>query len=574
MDLIYQQLLERNERETKPFVSIYDSYTSLLSLTDTLQAKCAAAEIEVENLRRQIQDGKGGSSSSTLNTSAMKSAMKNETRLRDKLEQLQEEFNAMVKKERETASSLQEAQILNSKNEKTIKTLIDELEDEKSKTSRLEQQLMETGSSSKLAEEQNDKLKEAIRSLQGENDELKKENLIFEGRLLAEKGKAVDEMNELTDMVERLKAEVDMLRSLSKVEKNIQESNKEAAKSSWFGKGTKSTKPLEDSEDSVETRKFGTLDEVIVPSQIKQTITAHMMDGTCVRYDHTGPNLIATASSDSTVKVWDTVSGKLRGTFRGSPGHPIICCDIASPLVVGGGSDKTCRVWNLTNERMIHQLVGHENKITCVRLFGGVEKPMVITGSADRSLKVWDISRKTYRQGVTLRHSSTSTCVDVASDSQNVVSGHMDGGIRFWDLRSGERIADASGLHDGGISSVQFNPVNNAQVLTSSLDATLKIVDVRHGGTTPVQTLRLPPSEGTTAPHWSRATFSPDGRYVAAGASPGTIYVWNAADGTVRAKWTEGHTTAGIMGVDWCRGGSGGQQVASFDRKGLLVLWA
>lgn len=70
---------------------------------------------------------------------------------------------------------------------------------------------------------------------------------------------------------------------------------------------------------------------------------------------------------------------------------------------------------------------------------------MVITGSADRSLKVWDISRKTYRQGVMLRHSSTSTCVDVASDSQNVVSGHMDGGIRFWDLRSGERTADASG---------------------------------------------------------------------------------------------------------------------------------
>jgi WD40 repeat protein len=70
---------------------------------------------------------------------------------------------------------------------------------------------------------------------------------------------------------------------------------------------------------------------------------------------------------------------------------------------------------------------------------------MVITGSADRSLKVWDISRKTYRQGVMLRHSSTSTCVDVASDGQNVVSGHMDGGIRFWDLRSGERTVDASG---------------------------------------------------------------------------------------------------------------------------------
>jgi Autophagy protein 16 (ATG16)/WD domain, G-beta repeat len=361
MDLIYQQLLERNERETRPFVSICDSYTSLLSLTDTLQSKCAAAETEVENLRRQIQDGKGGSSS-TLTTSAMKSAMKNETRLRDKLELLQEEFNVTVKKERETASLLQEAQSLNSKNEKTIQTLTNELEDQKKTANRLQQQLVEMESSSKLADEQNDKLKEAIRSLQAENDELRKENLIFEGRLLAEKGKAVDEMNELTDLVERLKTEVDMLRSLSVVEKNIQERKDALKSSSWFGgKGSTPSKKAhdilaassQDSEDSVETRKFGTLDVVIVPTKIKQTITAHTMDGTCVRYDPTGPNLIATASSDSTVKVWDTVSGQLRGTFRGSTGHSIICCDIASPLLVGAGSDKTCRVWNLTNERMV-----------------------------------------------------------------------------------------------------------------------------------------------------------------------------------------------------------------------------
>ena len=89
-------------------------------------------------------------------------------------------------------------------------------------------------------------------------------------------------------------------------------------------------------------------------------------------------------------------------------------------------------------------MVGHQNKITCVRLFGG-DKPNVITGSADRSLKVWDISRTTYRQTTTLRHSSTSTCVAVASDSINVATGHMDGVVRFWDLRSGERRTNSSG---------------------------------------------------------------------------------------------------------------------------------
>ena len=45
---------------------------------------------------------------------------------------------------------------------------------------------------------------------------------------------------------------------------------------------------------------------------------------------------------------------------------------------------------------MIHQLAGHSQKITSVRLFPGEKS--VVTGSADRSLRVWDISRHIYSQ--------------------------------------------------------------------------------------------------------------------------------------------------------------------------------
>lgn len=71
----------------------------------------------------------------------------------------------------------------------------------------------------------------------------------------------------------------------------------------------------------------------------------------------------------------------------------------------------------------------------------------MITGSADRSIKLWDIARTTYRQTTTLRHSSTSQCLDIGSDFSTVVSGHMDGGLRFWDLRNGGRTMDMSGTY-------------------------------------------------------------------------------------------------------------------------------
>ena len=81
-----------------------------------------------------------------------------------------------------------------------------------------------------------------------------------------------------------------------------------------------------------------------------------------------------------------------------------------------------------------------------------------IGGTRSQDHKVWDITRNTYRQ---------TYCLDVGSDSFTAMSGHMDGGLRFWVMRAGDRTADISKLHEGGITSVQFHPTNAMQVLTN-----------------------------------------------------------------------------------------------------------
>ena len=192
-----------------------------------------------------------------------------------------------------------------------------------------------------------------------------------------------------------------------------------------------------------------------------------------------------------------------------------------------------------------------------------------MTGSADRSLKIWDISRSTYRQTTTLRHSSTSYCVDVASDSFTTVSGHMDGGLRFWDARTGERTTDIESLHQGGVTSVHFHPSIATQVLTNGKDHCLKLLDLRTG--LPLFTMQ---HEGfRTSYPWSACTFSPDGKYAAAvSGTIGQLFVWRLSDGGLE-KHVEGHNV-GAGGVAWGSGGTSGQQVASVDRTGKLILWA
>jgi WD40 repeat protein len=59
---------------------------------------------------------------------------------------------------------------------------------------------------------------------------------------------------------------------------------------------------------------------------------------------------------------------------------------------------------------------------------------------------------------------------------------------------------------------------------------------------------------------------------VASGSSSnGIILVWEVSTGKAKAK-LKGHE-AGVCGFAWGRGGTCGQQVASVDKKGTLILW-
>jgi len=223
----------------------------------------------------------------------------------------------------------------------------------------------------------------------------------------------------------------------------------------------------------------------------------------------------------------------------------------------------------MKSKRMIHQLAGHSQKITCVRLFPGEKQ--IITASADRSMRIWDISRHIYTQTTILRHSSTVNCSDVNNETQSVVSGHLDGGLRCWDVRSGDKVLDVLSLHQGGVTSVQWKPGNSHHILTNGRDSTLKILDARTSSV--VKTFNEP--NFRTLTNHASSSFSPDGAYVAAGSGGdnGDVFVWNVASGELE-KRLQYNGSLGIVGLAWGTGGTNGQQVATVDKSGVLTLWA
>lgn len=215
----------------------------------------------------------------------------------------------------------------------------------------------------------------------------------------------------------------------------------------------------------------------------------------------------------------------------------------------------------------IHQLAGHSQKITCVRLFPGEKS--ILTASADRSIRIWDISRHIYTQATTFRHSSTTNCTDVSGETNTVATGHLDGGVRFWDVRTGDRALDIPNLHEGGVTSVQWNPKSSHEILTNGRDSTLKIVDARVNCA--ISTFHEVGFR--TLSNYASSSFSPDGLYVAAGGGDtGDIFVWNVAKNKL-VKKLSGHDK-GVLSLAWGRGGTNGQQVATIGKDGVLILWA
>ncbi len=288
MEELYQLVSERNARETTPFIAIHEANATLLNQIDALQSKC-------EDQERELLDNQGGSAAvSSLHdgrsgTMAQSAALKNEMRLREKLEKLQEELtHKMMMHAQDQTSALEMAKQLASAkdniraHEGTIKKMEEEITKKDRRIEHMTNELEDARSRTKLAEQQYVGLKNSIRVLQEENDGIKKENRILESRLLTDKEKMVGEINHLSEMCEKLKRQNEMLRSLK--------SDEEKRKSSWFGlsstTNTKTKSPTKEngSSEDRDSRKFNPKMAVVVPTKPRQKITAHTAEASCLRY--------------------------------------------------------------------------------------------------------------------------------------------------------------------------------------------------------------------------------------------------------------------------------------------------
>jgi autophagy-related protein 16 len=230
--------------------------------------------------------------------------------------------------------------------------------------------------------------------------------------------------------------------------------------------------------------------------------------------------------------------------------------DYHSKMVLAASNDYASRIWSIHDQRLKHTLTGHSNKVMSAKFLGDSQK--VVTGSHDRTLKIWDIHHKTCAK--TLFAGSSCNDVVISGMGNGIISAHFDKRIRFWDVRSST--ANEIALQ-GKVTSLDIFPDQHL-LLCCSRDDTLRLIDLRQNAIT--ATFTAPGFH--VGVDWTRAAFSPDGQYVAAGSSDGTLYVWETfSTGKVKTRKEHGKE---IVACVWH---PKGQVFASADRNKKVILW-
>ena len=97
--------------------------------------------------------------------------------------------------------------------------------------------------------------------------------------------------------------------------------------------------------------------------------------------------LIASASFDSSVKIWDARTGKFVCNLRGHVASVYrLAWSADSRLLVTASKDSTIKLWDMRTFKLRVDLPGHEDEVYCVDFVAN----KVASGGRDRVLKLWN----------------------------------------------------------------------------------------------------------------------------------------------------------------------------------------
>ena len=254
---------------------------------------------------------------------------------------------------------------------------------------------------------------------------------------------------------------------------------------------------------------------------------------------------VATASYDTTTKIYDFNTGVLLKTLQG--GNQPVYCVAYSPdgtMIATGSNDFIVRIWNVATGALIRSISTGSSPYSVVWTPSG----NILVGGSVGTIKIWRA-----QDGVSLgtlpNFIGTLNGLSLSPDGSQLVSAGFSNNIYIWRLSDNTLVRTLSG-HTSLVTSVQFS-ADGSKIISGSDDLTSIVWNVADG--TQIDVFHL--TNNVTA-----AAIAPDGKTAATADADKHLKIWRISDGTLLQDYT--HETgsyalynAGIFGLNYSQDG-------------------
>ena len=177
----------------------------------------------------------------------------------------------------------------------------------------------------------------------------------------------------------------------------------------------------------------------VLPREPAKHVLRGHRDGVRACKFHPVYSLLATASEDATIKVWDSESGKLERTLQG---HQDAVFDIdfnaSGSALASCSADLSVKLWSFENTDEVvcsKTLQGHDHSVSSVGWLPSGD--FLLSASRDKSIKLWEVATG-YCVRTFSGHDQWVRAVAVHPSGALFVSASMDQSIKLWVVKTGE----------------------------------------------------------------------------------------------------------------------------------------
>ena len=202
-------------------------------------------------------------------------------------------------------------------------------------------------------------------------------------------------------------------------------------------------------------------------------LAGHAETVNSIAFNATG--VLASASNDKTIKLWDTTAGaggagrELR-TLTGHAGevHSLTFSSDGA-RIISGGSDGEIKIWNVADGQATQTLSGHTALVSSLAF--SPDGKMLASSSYDKTTRIWDA---TGGQAIrTLNGADGFTSVSFSKNGGTLLAGNLRGEIKFWEAATGQEKRTMS-AHTDAINALTFSR-DGRWLLSGSEDGSTRV---------------------------------------------------------------------------------------------------